>query len=386
MTIYFGLVVFIYLYGELYRANSSKRRRKNYLIVTFGLLILIAGLRNLSVGIDLAGHYAKRFTMIASYSWKQIPNFSAIIGYEIGYCYYTKLLTVISTDVQLLTFVTSLLIYSALGYFIYKESTDVVLSTELMMFSCLYYMCMNILRQGLAVSLVLVAYVWLDYSERKLSDYIKFILMIVLAATFHSSAILCLVMVLFDRLKFTKKQILIGLATMVLAYLLYDNLYSIALGLFGSGNNYERYLTSATEGVGNMNKQTIYNFCLAFLGLLFGYYELVWKKKSIKTLFEKSENAYTLQKRESFMLYMVLVASVCRLLIFRMNIINRFTYYFIPFLLVLYPYSLSACSLKSNRRILKFSIYLIFGIYFTWMTVNKAAEFYGVVPYSFCWQ
>lgn len=386
MAIYFGLAIFIYIYGELYRANCSERRRKIYLIVTFGLLILVAGLRNPSVGIDLPGHYGKRFTAIAAYGWKEIPNFSSTIGYEIGYCYYTKFLTIFSTDVQFLTFVTELLIYSALGYFIYKESTDVVLSTELMLFSCMYYMCMNIFRQGIAVSIVLVAYVWLDYSNREFSDYIKFILMIILAATFHSSAILCLVMVLFDCLRFTKKQILIALATMVIAYLIYDNLYSITIWFLGSGNNYERYLTSLTEGVGNINTQTIYNFCLAFLGLLFGYYELVWKRKSKKTLFAKSENIYILQKRESFMLYMVLMASVCRLLIFRMNIINRFSYYFIPFLFVLYPYSLSACSLKYNRGIIKVSIYVIFGIYFIWMTINKATEFYGVVPYSFYWQ
>ena len=75
MAIYFVLAVFIYLYGKLYRANSSNRRRKIYLIVTFGVLILVAGLRDPSVGTDLAGHYAKRYNMIGSYSWSQIPTF-----------------------------------------------------------------------------------------------------------------------------------------------------------------------------------------------------------------------------------------------------------------------------------------------------------------------
>lgn len=104
MAIYFVLAVFIYLYGKLYRANSSNRRRKIYLIVTFGVLILVAGLRDPSVGTDLAGHYAKRYNMIGSYSWSQIPTFSATIGYEIGYCYFTRFLHFFSSDVQFFCF------------------------------------------------------------------------------------------------------------------------------------------------------------------------------------------------------------------------------------------------------------------------------------------
>ena len=75
MAIYFVLAVFIYLYGKLYRANSSNRRRKIYLIVTFGVLILVASLRDPSVGTDLAGHYAKRFNMIATCFFKRCAIF-----------------------------------------------------------------------------------------------------------------------------------------------------------------------------------------------------------------------------------------------------------------------------------------------------------------------
>lgn len=281
MAIYFVLAVFIYLYGKLYRANSSNRRRKIYLIVTFGVLILVAGLRDPSVGTDLAGHYAKRYNMIGSYSWSQIPTFSATIGYEIGYCYFTRFLHFFSSDVQFFVFATSFLMCAAFGYFIYKESTDVVLSAELMLFNCFYYRFMTMMRQGLAISIMLVAYTLLNGSERKLKDYIKFALLILLASTFHSSAILCMLMILFDRLKFTKKQIIFGVGAMVAFYLFYMNFYTVALNFFGTGNNYERYLTSATEGVGNINMQTIYNFLLAFVPFLLGYYVLVWKKKSI---------------------------------------------------------------------------------------------------------
>lgn len=383
MAIYFVLAVFIYLYGKLYRANSSNRRRKIYLIVTFGVLILVAGLRDPSVGTDLAGHYAKRYNMIGSYSWSQIPTFSATIGYEIGYCYFTRLLHFFSSDVQFFVFATSFLMCAAFGYFIYKESTDVVLSAELMLFNCFYYRFMTMMRQGLAISIILVAYTLLNGSERKLKDYIKFALLILLASTFHSSAILCMLMILFDRLKFTKKQIIFGVGAMVAFYLFYMNFYTVALNFFGTGNNYERYLTSATEGVGNINMQTIYNFLLAFVPFLLGYYVLVWEKKKEKHLFKDDKNMYCLKKNESFLLYMVLIASTFNLLVFRMNILNRFSLYFTPFVLILCPYAISSMKLKSNKPIVRACIYFMFGVYFVWLTITKAAEFYGVVPYRF---
>ena len=383
MAIYFVLAVFIYLYGKLYRANSSNRRRKIYLIVTFGVLILVAGLRDPSVGTDLAGHYAKRYNMIGSYSWSQIPTFSATIGYEIGYCYFTRFLHFFSSDVQFFVFATSFLMCAAFGYFIYKESTDVVLSAELMLFNCFYYRFMTMMRQGLAISIILVAYTLLNGSERKLKDYIKFALLILLASTFHSSAILCMLMILIDRLKFTKKQIIFGVGAMVAFYLFYMNFYTVALNFFGTGNNYERYLTSATEGVGNINMQTIYNFLLAFVPFLLGYYVLVWEKKKEKHLFKDDKNMYCLKKNESFLLYMVLIASTFNLLVFRMNILNRFSLYFTPFVLILCPYAISSMKLKSNKPIVRACIYFMFGVYFVWLTITKAAEFYGVVPYRF---
>ena len=383
MAIYFVLAVFIYLYGKLYRANSSNRRRKIYLIVTFGVLILVAGLRDPSVGTDLAGHYAKRYNMIGSYSWSQIPTFSATIGYEIGYCYFTRFLHFFSSDVQFFVFATSFLMCAAFGYFIYKESTDVVLSAELMLFNCFYYRFMTMMRQGLAISIILVAYTLLNGSERKLKDYIKFALLILLASTFHSSAILCMLMILFDRLKCTKKQIIFGVGAMVAFYLFYMKFYTVALNFFGTGNNYERYLTSATEGVGNINMQTIYNFLLAFVPFLLGYYVLVWEKKKEKHLFKDDKNMYCLKKNESFLLYMVLIASTFNLLVFRMNILNRFSLYFTPFVLILCPYAISSMKLKSNKPIVRACIYFMFGVYFVWLTITKAAEFYGVVPYRF---
>ena len=168
MGIYFGLSAFILLFGIGYKVNLSERRRKNFLIVSFGLLILVAGLRSPTVGIDLAGHYAKRFTLVSSYDWSEILTFVTLTGYEIGYCYYIKLVSCISTDVQVFIMVSAVVMYGIIAFFIYKKSKDVVMSTELFICMCVYYIYMNIMRQGLAVSFVLLGYMLLEKYERKL--------------------------------------------------------------------------------------------------------------------------------------------------------------------------------------------------------------------------
>ena len=72
-------------------------------------------------------------------------------------------------------------------------------------------------------------------------------------------------------------------------------------------------------------------------------------------------------------------------LILKMNIISRFTFYFIPFVIILYPYAINSFKKKSNRIILHLAVYGICALYFIWITMSNADVLYGVVPYQFFW-
>lgn len=67
MAVYFWLILIIGLYGFIFQANKNQRRKKNFVIVSFALIILLAGLRSSNIGIDLQAHYARNFIKIASY-------------------------------------------------------------------------------------------------------------------------------------------------------------------------------------------------------------------------------------------------------------------------------------------------------------------------------
>ena len=384
MIIYFVLAGFIPLYGFLTHANRNNFRKKQFVFVVFGIMTLISALRASTIGIDLDLHYAKNYELISSVNWSDIPIFATLKQYELGYCYFTKLLTYISTDVQFYIIFTSVVIYGVHGYFFYKKSEDVILSSSLFMFFCLFYMYMNIVRQAVAVSILLMAYLIFSESKKKVHNYVVFVLLVTLASVFHSSAILCLVYLLFDKLKFTKIHMLLGIVVTALIYVGYSSVYKFVLSILGGNDKYSSYLDSEKYGVGHMNSQSIYYVIITLGAFLLGYYILVWKDKTSHKLFAKQE--YKVKSNESFMLYMSFIAFACRLLIFKMSIITRFTFYFIPFVLILYPYAISKFKRRSNRIILNLTVYGVCLIYFVWVTLSNADTLYGVVPYEFFWQ
>ena len=347
-------------------------------------MTLISALRASTIGIDLDLHYAKNYELISSVNWSDIPIFAVSKQYEVGYCYFTKLLTYISTDVQFYIIFTSVVIYGVHGYFFYKKSEDVILSSSLFMFFCLFYMYMNIVRQAIAVSILLMAYLIFSESKKKIHNYVVFVLLVMLASALHSSAILCLIYLLFDKLKFTKIHMLLGIVVTALIYVGYSSVYKFVLSILGGNDKYSSYLDSEEYGVGYMNLQSIYYVIITLGAFLLGYYILVWKDKTSHKLFAKQE--YKVKSNESFMLYMSFIAFACRLLIFKMSIITRFTFYFIPFVLILYPYAISKFKRRSNRIILNLTVYGVCLIYFVWVTLSNADTLYGVVPYEFFWQ
>ena len=375
----------IALVGIGIHANKNMKRRRDFLIFSFGLMILVASLRAPSVGIDLAGHYAKRFEQIAFYNWKDIPKFSVFSTYEIGYCYYCKFLSMINSNVQFYIFVTSLIVYGTMGYLIYKKSSDVILSTMLVIFSCQYYMYMNIIRQALAVSVVLIGYIFLDKSKRSISDYIKFALFVLVASTFHDSAILCFVMIVFDKMQFRRRDILLSGVITMICYVVYSKLFVFVANLISNDNgSYVSYMEKAGENVGNMNLQTITLLVLTAGAFFIGAYVLIWKKKEYYC--DDTREVSSIIKNENLLLYMGLMATVCRLLIFKMNIINRFSYYFIPFTILLYPYAIDRITYTPNRKVIRTAVYFSYGLYFVWMTISFANKFYGTVPYIPFWK
>ena len=382
MTIYFILAFFIWFYGIFGNVNKTIHSKKRYVFLSFTAMIMVASLRSYTVGSDLQAHYASSFKTIANLKWPDIPSFSTYMHYELGYSYYCKLVSLISTNIQVFIFITSLILIGIYGIFIYRNSKDVVLSTNIFLLYCIYYMYLTMLREALAISIVLIGYEFLKNEKLKSNRFVIFAAFVVLAATCHSAAIVCLSFIPFEIIKFSRKQIvpLVGITS--IAFVLSDKIYSYVASIFNR-ENYIGYVTSSTESIGNFNRQGLWSFILVFFVFALGYYVLVWRRKRT-TAGSKTLNVQ-LEQNDSFLLYTTLLCLICRLLLFRMNIMDRLSYYFLPFVLILYPRAIKEIKLRNNRFIVRCFIYGIFIAYFLFITFFKAEMFFGVVPYQFFW-
>lgn len=385
MSIYFIAVILIVLYPFMHkRINATSKRRQKFLVYAFGILILLAILRSSQVGRDLAGHYAKNYGVIANMSWSDLVYFSNYSGYEIGFVYFCKLISYISQDVQWFIAVTSMVIYGITARFIYKHSDDVVMSTLLFIFSCSFYMYLNIIRQALAVCTVLIAYEVLVSNKRKLHRYLAFTVLVLFAASFHQSAILCLTFIMFDCLKFKREHIIFALIITVSLFFLYDKAYLFVLTFMKNTERYFAHIASETEGVGGLDGIGLINIVLTFGAFVLGYYFLIFKNKKFQNRVKKNNNeTLEIVQHSSILLYLSLMAGVFRLLVIRMNILNRVTFYFLPFIFVLYPMTVEKSG--KYRQIIKLGVYFLYFLYFAYMTWKLAGSYYGVVPYEFFW-
>ena len=161
--------------------NKTYRIRKDqyYCFLMTSLLFLIAALRAPSVGFDTI-HYCQHFYNVCGESLKEI-----IQKYEEpGFYLLCKAISTFSDNAQWMLAVVGLIFTAAIGYFIYKYSSEYMASFLILIPFQFYSFSLTGLRQTLALSLVLYSY---KYIEKK--EFLKFTISILVAMTFHYSAI-----------------------------------------------------------------------------------------------------------------------------------------------------------------------------------------------------
>ncbi len=374
MAEYIIMLIMIIVLGIIVQPNKTSTRKKIYIIVSFGSMAILAALRKYIIGIDLELLYAPAFENIAKMGWESL----SLIEMETGYVYFCKLLTLISQDVQVLIIVTSIFIYSIYGWFIYKNSKNVIISTTMFIFLSLFFMSMNIVRQEIAVAIILIAYEFLKKNKK-----IVAISLIILATTIHASAIICLlIFILLYGKEFKKKYLIISVIVIMLLLVIYKPLltgYSVIADKLNISNNkdYSTYLESETYGVGNVNLNTISTILFAILIYALGYYYITYLNKE-----EDKEQ----KKVQSFYLFMTMFYSIVSIVSIKMTIISRLSYYFIPFILLILPECLSISKNKYNKQLIVVLIYGVMMAKYFYIFFNLADVLFGVMPYKFFWE
>lgn len=213
---------------KMVTANTSKRI---FVVITAGLLILILGLRSEYQGLDLYNSlgtgYFYYYHKINDDSLMEIFKYfgdQKYANFEIGFVLMSKLIGTLCSNHQILLFACALLSIIPVAYFIFKHSPNAWLSMVLYMALPLFATAtFSAIRQGISIGIVVLA---LGYIKEK--KMLPFIVAIIVACTFHSTAIVALVCYPIYYVRLEKKSALFGGAGLLAAiYFLKEPLFWI---------------------------------------------------------------------------------------------------------------------------------------------------------------
>lgn len=370
MWLYYSLSAYITSLGLLLGTTGKpyKIKKKMFLILTLGLLTIMAALRAKTVGNDTS-NYLYFFDNLSMGKDLSASRF------EIGYVYLNKLLIFFTSQSQVLLIVSSIFTMYGFARIIYKYSTSPGLSVFLFFTLGYFGMTMNTIRQNIALVFILFAYDFLR--ERKL---LKFVLLVVSATLFHRTALLFLIAYPVTKAKFNFKVILATVFGSVLGCILFPQLLRLLFNVFPM---YQYYIGSDYLN-GDVRLATVLNILAVLSIIIFGIY----------TGYHKPSVVYGVQgnsKVEGFindgkiMLMLLVVGIWIEVISLNFNLLGRVSDYFLVFSILYFP---NAIKCINNQKLRIFIIYLVAVLFFVYRTVIQLyrPEWNLIYPYKFFWQ
>ena len=218
-------ILFKLIMGDI---ENSQQRKKDFLILCGICIVLVIGLRDKSVGTSDTSTYCKLYEGVANYSnLKTFLTGHKIFenGFFLSECLFyifTYFCAKILPNAQWFILITSAFITFSALRFIYRNSSNILLST--IMYICLGLMTFNMngMRQALAMSICLFAY---DFVKKR--KLLPFILIVVIAMLMHKTAVFFSIVYFIARLKCNFKSITFFTVSVLLFLIFADRLVEI---------------------------------------------------------------------------------------------------------------------------------------------------------------
>lgn len=233
MLVYLLNILLIIVWALIFRIGK-KTRLKQILFVSICFLqcCVISAIR-FRVGFDYT-QYAIAFFRMA------LEGFSNLTykDWEIGYILLNKIVGMFTAQSGAIMTVTSVLILAGPAYLIAKYSKNAFLSVFLYVNFYLFYLDMNFIRQALAMSVICFAYGFLRDGK-----FWRFLLLVIIAACFHFTAIYMIPVYFVCRLKVNSRTLLLYLFGLFFYFMLSDGFLQFLLSRFHSeymGSQYIR--------------------------------------------------------------------------------------------------------------------------------------------------
>ncbi|MFC0013745.1 MULTISPECIES: EpsG family protein [Allobacillus] len=345
LIVFFSILIFTFL---ITFPKKSYEKEKLFFWVTFTILFLISALRGPQIGTDTA-NYIRGFKRISN---AEYSNFFNVVRWEEGYVLFNKIISILSNSPQIIIIFTSLLILSCVFYFINRNSKNIIFSIYIFVTMFYYFASFNIIRQFLAIGIILIAYKFI--LERRI---VPFAALILFASTFHGLAILFLPVYFLYGVKLNKLNTIIITFGVTFFVYFFEKILNIIFEFFPS---YQWYVdTDYFEGGG------ILTSLISASILVFGF--LIRQITKIS-------------KEYDFLLILTILSLLISLLSMKVSILNRFDYYFSVFNILFIPLAINSIEDKKTRIIIYYVVYCIAFLYFLARLIEG---FHGVTPYNF---
>ena len=360
----FDIFFFLFLYLILVGSFDSNEKKVSKIILLCLGPVLVQSLRSPTCGTDVWGNgygYYQKFTLISEIPLNAIFT-EKINSFEQGYVVFNKLISFISDNPQIFLAVTSLFIFSLIGYIYYRFSVNVYLSIIIFVCFGLYVFSFTGLRQTIAFSITLFSFKFIV--ERKIK---YFLVSVFLAFSLHSSAIIYFFVWPLWNIRHTNKLTisLLGITLLLLPF--YGAIFSFIVPLLFR----EKYLMY-------MNGGSAINLIILYLFIYL--LPLFIKSNDFSVKNEVYKNNVELQI-ENFIRWMAYCSFLFQSLgLIGGDSITRIAFYFSVFLPLYIPIIFKRTKFKSL-------IYLCITISFiAFFYYDTSKEFYNVVPYMFFWE
>ena len=350
MLIYFLLalspLVISYFFPKL---NIDNKVKKRYLTICGIILILFIGLRSKYLGSqDSFNYYAHMQRALLFDSWS---NYYKPDGIEIGFQLFVYLISRIFNSPQILFVITAIIYVVSILYCIYNNSDNVTLSVVMYITLGLMQFEMQGMRQAIAMSLCLFAF---EFSKKK--KLLPFILLVLLATSFHRTAILFVIVYVFAWIPYNWAILLTLGVSAIFVFSFSDVFMALANDIFDT--DYAQTIDS-----GGFVATAIYAI-IVIVAMLF-YRNALHKKED---------------KNPSSIMYITLLGFATYVMrYFGAGISERVSFYFMFGQLLLLPNTITHLSIDYKKAV-TIGSYVLSILLFLYRL--KGSEF---IPYEFFW-
>lgn len=305
---------------------------------------------------------ALRYGVGTDYFYRYVPDFvhlskgNDVSNLELGFKLFEKFLMIFSKSYNILFITTSALIIFPIFYLIYKKSKYPVVSILLFIIGAFYFESLNLIRQYLAMTIILCSYPLLV--DKKV---FKWLLCVLLALSVHMSSIVCLVMILAVQKKFYSPIVtsIVSVTTLLLGPLIKKLMYIVVS--FTPYSNYLDTIYSKTNIMESIIVLNIFVYVIMYI------------------LYKKKMESNDISKEDTFFMNVQTLAVVMCVLSIQFSIMYRLVGFFMIFQIISIPKFLNLKNKFDKRIFLMLLLVLSINFYHLYIKNNVNEVF----PYRF---